>query len=505
MSDHTHNLEIEASVLATVVHAQDPKKAWAIVGEHLQTPLAFYGRDHQLLALVIGAQWAAGADIDATSLLAALSQVSFADAMRQLSNVNNGATVTLDPFRSPDDPLSLVIGLTSDILVGVTPRASSPEALGRQAKIVADHYRQRQVIALLTKALEGLNAASARTKLGEIADGIFNGLAKVVSGRSGARSLHEHGYDAIKAHDRASEAGNRPLPVWPLPTLNDLCPFRGGAMVVLAGSPGSGKTSLALQVATESAKVLGGPCGVGIVSREMPGLDLARLVVSRHLGVPRSDIERGLLLGWQRAEALAYLDRIGHGQGVVIYDNLGPCTSRDICAWARQQVLRTGGSFRLLVIDHLQLLDGASPKASEYERISQATRELKCVALELDITVLLLSQLNRAAKNTGQAAKGFGRAGMEAGLGADDFELKDLRGSGTIEADADQVVFLCNLQPGAAQPNVRIKVAKNRWGALGCVECVFDKPNGQVYREKISPPGSNRMASEPSEAEDLFT
>ncbi len=118
---------------------------------------------------------------------------------------------------------------------------------------------------------------------------------------------------------------------------------------------------------------------------------------------------------------------------------------------------RTHGGLALVVIDYLQLLKVHHlKKASELDRLTYITKTLKQAAMELDVPLIAAAQLNREALNNNQDPK-----------------LSHLRGSGTIEQDADVVVLLQKQNPKTEKPDVnaldlyKVNVAKNRGGPTG--------------------------------------
>ncbi len=170
-------------------------------------------------------------------------------------------------------------------------------------------------------------------------------------------------------------------------------------------------------------------------------------------------------------------------------------------AWVRQRSLRSAGKLTLVVVDYLQILDAANPRQSPYDRISEATRALKQLALELRICVLVLSQISREGrKQIKNARTGAVQANPEP-------SLSDLAGSGSIEADADAVVFIWppGIETGPSL-NVELKVAKNRGGSEGSISAVFHRSAGQVFIEvpPEEPESRAHHAHEPDASEDKY-
>ena len=128
------------------------------------------------------------------------------------------------------------------------------------------------------------------------------------------------------------------------------------------------------------------------------------------------------------------------------------------------------------IIDHIGLIASTDPQAKEYDRLSEITRQLKLLAMQMGIVIIELCQLNR-----GGAAAQYGT-------------LAELRGSGTIEQDANAVVMVRTLPPGGAELHdtndyraTGIMIAKNREGGLGEVPMQWRPqyhdwiPDGDIY------------------------
>jgi len=504
VTDHTSDERLERAVLGSVLSAKTPEESktlFATVTEHCHTPLVWSDRNCRYVAMVMYDRWTAGKPVDSHGVEDALKAISMsqaADRLRELEGKKAWAFKE-DAGLAVENSLLMGIGGFS-WFSGLCCAYVGASGLGKNAQSLAEYYRLRQAVDIIRAVGTSLLGPSGRKDARKLVDGMMNDLNAVVNGRSGARTVGEVADEVLAAHDAVAGVLTAPAPQWPSATMNKMCGMRGGRLIVLAAPTGCGKTSLALQTAVETAKAIPGPATVGFVSREMRAEDLTRTIIGRDIGVDRELIERGGLNPEQRMRAGIAADRVKRGQGIVILDSRGmaKCSASDVCAWARQQHVRTQGKFALLVVDHLHLLDG-DPRASEYERVSGGSRALKCLALELGITVLLLCQLNRAS------LKPDGR--VETRYGAEDFELSALKGSGNIENDADVVIFLCAQGPKDQDiVPIKIKIAKNRWGSLGAIDADFMKSAGQVFRPRVqSRTQSKGMPATVSDSEDLFS
>lgn len=232
-----------------------------------------------------------------------------------------------------------------------------------------------------------------------------------------------------------------------------------GALVILAARPSVGKSTFALHLVRAYA-ARGGK--VGMVSLEMTGDNLAAKLLSQSSGVSYSRIIKGRCsegdVNRLVAAANEYTD-----QGIFLEAPNGANLSAFRAA-ARRLVRRRGAT--LLVVDYLGLLQDRTTGESEYEQLSAITRSLKQLARTLSVPIICLAQLNRSNEKDGRAPS-----------------LIDLRGSGTIEQDADAVFFLFrkNLEDHG---RVSFLVAKNRNGPCGQCEYRLDLATSTV----VEPP-----------------
>ena len=227
-------------------------------------------------------------------------------------------------------------------------------------------------------------------------------------------------------------------------------------LIILAARPAMGKTALALNVARNVA--LEGH-GVGIFSLEMScGQLVTRMLVSQarvHAGAVRT----GMLSREKDWPALVEAAERLYQLPVFIDDTPGQNITT-VRSKARRLKSRHP-ELALIVVDYIGLMSG-DPKVSRQEQVSESSRGLKAMAKELDVTVIGLSQLNRAVENRKPQIP----------------QMSDLRESGAIEQDADIIMFIyrdeyynkeTTTRPGEAD----VIVAKQRNGATGTVPLSF--------------------------------
>ena len=248
--------------------------------------------------------------------------------------------------------------------------------------------------------------------------------------------------EALKAAiDMAGNAYKRAGHLSGLATgLEDLDKLMGGLqssdLVILAGRPGMGKTSLATNIAYNVARAWRGeqqPDGsiktvdggiVGFFSLEMSSEQLATRVLAEQAGVPSSEIRRGSIDENQFDRIVEVAQEM---QRIPLYiDQTGGISIGQLAARARRLKRQRGLDF--LIIDYLQLVQGSSRRSSEnrVQEITEITTNLKALAKELQVPILALSQLSRQVESREDKRP----------------QLSDLRESGSIEQDADVVMFV---------------------------------------------------------------
>ena len=198
--------------------------------------------------------------------------------------------------------------------------------------------------------------------------------------------------------------------------------FQRSDLVILAARPGVGKTAWALNVAEHAAsqghKVM-------VFSLEMSSLQLGQRLLSMTSSVPLENIRKGDISpeDW---DSLSAAQDSFYGTNMVIDEtsSITPVEMKNKCRRFKQE----NGGLDLVIIDYLQLMSMGGYRIEQREKeIGAITRSIKIMAKELDCAVILLSQLSRAPETRG---------------GDHMPKLSDLRDSGSIEQDADIVIFL---------------------------------------------------------------
>lgn len=253
-----------------------------------------------------------------------------------------------------------------------------------------------------------------------------------------------------------------------------LAGLRAGQLIVVGARPAVGKTSFALTLALNAVRQ---GVKVGIFSLEMSGKELAQRIICAESGISISQFRMGTIpkASWD-AVAAACCDIPGNGIEIEDRANM---TIGDICATAARML--RGAVCGLIVIDYLQLISSAFDDAKFQNRaveVGEISRRLKVLAKELGVPVVTLAQLSRQAEFHPGAP-----------------HLSDLRESGSIEQDADTVLFLSrdpdeieDEKSGARQ--IILSVAKNRSGPTGAIDMLFVPTSTKFY--EVGPRKENR-------------
>ncbi len=241
---------------------------------------------------------------------------------------------------------------------------------------------------------------------------------------------------------------------------NLLSGFQKSDLVILAARPSMGKTTFALDLARNAALQHG--ASVGIFSLEMSDQQLVDRMLAAEAGVDSWKLRTGRLSNDSEYEALQGAMNKLHKAPIHIIDEAAMNIVKMRSAARR---LKNEYGLDMLIVDYLQLMSPTLTKGSDsmVQQITEISRSLKILAKEMDIPVIALSQLSRAVEQRGGKPR-----------------LSDLRDSGSIEQDADVVMFIhredkMNKDKEPERPNIaEILVEKHRNGAVGHAELYFD-------------------------------
>lgn len=249
--------------------------------------------------------------------------------------------------------------------------------------------------------------------------------------------------------------------------------FKRGDLVVLAAGTGIGKSAFALHLATKSAKA-GAPAA--IFSCEMTDKQWGKRGLAAACGIPHQRIERGPMSPEEALKAREYLKEF-EALPLQFCMTAGYSIAQ-ITSLARKLKIQNGLQF--LVIDYLQLLSSSRHFENRTLEVAEITRTLKQLALQMDIPIIALSQLNRNNQYRQDKRP----------------MLADLRESGSIEQDSDIVLFLHRDEKDLTKRGeIEVIVGKNRGGSVGTVELLFDLPT-----QRFSSKGGSSMLAQPTKS-----
>ena len=227
--------------------------------------------------------------------------------------------------------------------------------------------------------------------------------------------------------------------------------FQSSDLILIAGRPGLGKTSFALNVVEHAAVVQHKTCAV--FSMEMSELQVVQRLVSMRAEIDGNRLRRGRLSDQEFTAISAASSELQ--QAPIFIEESSRLTVTDVLAKSRR--LQAERGLDLVVIDYLQLIEGVEEDESRVLEVARISRALKAIARELEVPVIAVSQLSRQIEQRGTEPM-----------------LSDLRESGALEADADLVMFLWQKDRKDREEGVvRLKLAKHRNGPTGDFDLHF--------------------------------
>lgn len=425
-----HSVQAEAAVLGGLLI---DNVAWDRIGDLIR-PEDFYRADHRVVFAAISRLIEQSKPADVVTVFELLQQLGQAEDVGGLPYLNS--------------------------LAQETPSAAN---IRRYAEIVRDRAILRQLVGVSDEiATTALNPEGRETRqiLDEAETKIFRIGEEGARGRQGVVSFDQ----LIKTvARRIDELANNPNPsdVTGVPSgFLDLdqktAGMHGGDLIIVAGRPSMGKTSFALNIGEHVAIDQGLP--IIVFSMEMGAEQLAlRMICS----VGRIDSQR-LRTGRLADEDW---DRLTHAlekmKGVPVFIDETPALNPLELRSRARRLARQAGGLGLIVVDYIQLMSGTNSAENRVTEISEITRSLKSLAKELSCPVIALSQLNRTVEQRTDKRP----------------VMSDLRESGSIEQDADVILFIYRDEVYRADsPDkgvAEIIISKQRNGPIGTVRLTF--------------------------------
>ncbi len=348
----------------------------------------------------------------------------------------------------------------------LTNRVASAANIEFHARIVLQKYIQRELIRISSDTIR--DAYEETSDVLELLDKAERNLFAIAE--SNIRKKYEDMHTLItKAIKEVEVAAKQDTGVTGVPSgFTDLDRVTAGwqksDLIILAARPGMGKTAFVLGLARNAAVGFNKP--VAFFSLEMSSIQLVNRLISSETEINTEKLRKGQLLDheWQQLNK-----KVTPLTNAPIYIDDSPALSVfELRAKCRR--LKAEKKIELIIIDYLQLMVGGNDNnknGNREQEISHISRSLKSIAKELEVPIIALSQLSRAAETRGQGKRP---------------QLSDLRESGAIEQDADMVMFIYRpeyyglTETEEHEPTnnlAEIIVAKNRNGALKTVNLKF--------------------------------
>lgn len=344
----------------------------------------------------------------------------------------------------------------SEYLAQLEASAGIPSSVEQYARLVEEASVRRGLLAA-ADMLQGLGL-NYGMDVDEALDRAGQELLRLANERTTQDAMHlatalRQYWDQIeKLHENPDEAlGIRSG----YPDLDRLTGgFQPGTLCIIAARPAVGKTSFAMNVAQHVAVREKKP--VAIFSLEMSWHELTQRLLCGEANVDSYLLRTGKLgeNDWQRiATAMGTLS-----EAQIYIDDRPGVTVLEMRAKARRLSQQKGIS--MIVIDYIQLMSGSGRTENRTQEVSEISRSLKRLSVELQIPVIALSQLSRAPEQRGDHRP----------------QLSDLRESGSIEQDSDIVMFLYREglhNPEVAKNKTELLLAKHRNGPTGDIPLIF--------------------------------
>ena len=423
-----HNLEAEMSVLGVAFISKDQiDKICESVSEDM-----FYDERNRCIYAAIKSLHDEKSPIDITTI------------KNELDKTKKLNTVGLDYL--------------SDVIDSVVTSAN----IDYYIKMLYDYYVRRSLIDTATQII---NESYDEDNINALQDSAEKNILLAVRNRTVSELLPIN--EALRiAHDKLEELAKNKKVITGLETgFYDFdrisTGFQPGEMIILAARPGMGKTALALNMASYAATTT--KKSVAIFNLEMPADMLVNRMIASRGRIDSYKLQTGNMQekDWQR-----YNEAMNELSSTNIYIEAdASATISEIRAKCRRLASSEQG-LGFVIIDYLQLINSGSKKIeSRQVEVSEISRSLKTMALELQVPVLALSQLSRTAE------KRESNQPM----------LADLRESGSLEQDADMVLFINRkdyYDPKKDQKETIVPaeliIAKHRKGSLGTVDLMFE-------------------------------
>jgi replicative DNA helicase len=338
--------------------------------------------------------------------------------------------ITLKNFFEKDNMLNEVGG--TEYLVKLTRFSGSTKQAIDYAKIIHEMYLRRELVQISDKlSNDTLNANSQEQNAENIIEDTEKSLFDLAERGSFTQTFLKFNQALDQTIEMATLAMKNDQGIVGVPTgLSDLDEKLGGLhksdLVILAGRPSMGKTALATNIAYNAAQNIlkkQEKSSIAFFSLEMSSEQLSTRILSEQAKIKSDDIRRGKVT---EDEVNRYIETSRNIYNLPLYIDETPAITIATLSNRARRIKRLFG-LSLIVVDYIQLMRASSNRNDgRVQEISEITQGLKALAKELAVPVLALSQLSRAVEQRDDKQP----------------QLADLRESGSIEQDADVVMFV---------------------------------------------------------------
>ncbi len=351
-----------------------------------------------------------------------------------IENLNNKGMIanpiTLKNYFEKDNMLNEVGG--TEYLVKLTRFSGSTKQAIDYAKIIHEMYLRRELVSISEKlSFDTLNANTQEQNAENIIESTEKSLFNLAERGSFSQSFIEFKKAVDKTIELATLAMQSDRGIVGVPTgLKDLDEKLGGLhksdLIILAGRPSMGKTALATNIAYNAAQNILSKqekSSVAFFSLEMSSEQLSTRILSEQARIKSDSIRQGNVT---EEEINRYIETSRNIYNLPLFIDETPAITIATLSNRARRIKRLNG-LSLIVVDYIQLMRSSSNKNDgRVQEISEITQGLKAIAKELSVPVLALSQLSRAVEQRDDKQP----------------QLADLRESGSIEQDADVVMFV---------------------------------------------------------------
>ena len=361
------------------------------------------------------------------------AHIKIYDVIESLNNKGMIANpITLKNFFEKDNMLNEVGG--TEYLVKLTRFSASAKQAVDYAKIIHEMYLRRELVQISDQlSSDTLNASSQEQNAESIIESTEKSLFDLAERGSFSQSFLKFNQALDQTIEMATLAMKSDQGVVGVPTgLTDLDEKLGGLhksdLVILAGRPGMGKTALATNIAYHAAQNLMSrqeKSSIAFFSLEMSSEQLSTRILSEQARIKSDDIRRGKVT---ESEINRYIETSRNIYNLPLYIDETPAITISTLSNRARRIKRLFG-LSLIVVDYIQLMrapNSNNRNDNRVQEVSEITQGLKALAKELKVPVLALSQLSRAVESRDDKKP----------------QLSDLRESGSIEQDADVVMFV---------------------------------------------------------------